>query len=122
MEKNNGTSTIFILGFIILLVFGYISFTKINNNDSNKYYSKIDDKVDAKITKMKYENGKLNINVSGSVSYICIKTTITNPNVDSICWKKFNGEISENIFPTKKYYIWFMQNNNISERYEFMVK
>ena len=80
--------------------------TNINTNETNG----------AKIISLSMENDKLKIVLDDGVSEYCVKTTKTEPSVNSICFKRVDTNIVyTSIYKYKKYYIWTKDyNGNIS--------
>ncbi len=121
MQSNSSVSFIIFGGLTILCIFTFVVASNLvsNNNESNSYYVKVDDNVDAKIESVNIVNGKLVIKASGNTSKYCVKSTKTIPNDNNICWKDMIGETaSTTVYGGKKYYVWIKDvNNNISNVY-----
>lgn len=117
MKNNNATSFIIIAGIFILCVFTFIATYNVleNHKESNSYYTKVDN-IDAKIESLKMKDNQLSIDTSGKSSFYCIKTTISKPDANSLCWKSLdNGKASVSIYSNKEYYLWLKDDKgNIS--------
>jgi len=61
-------------------------------------------------------NNKVELVTSGDIDSYCIKTTKTNPNLNSICWTKVKSEKTVvSLLALKKHYIWIKDTSgNIS--------
>lgn len=118
MKNNNITSHIIILGVIILCVFSHVAAKNLipKNISSNEFFSKVDEKMIAKIENYKSNEGNLIVNTSGQAKEICVKATKSTPKSNSICWNKvIDNQVSISIYSKKVYYIWIKDNkNNIS--------
>lgn len=115
MKNNNFTSFIVFGGVVILCVFTIVAIINLlpRNNESNSYYVKIDDEINAKIETLDIENNKLIIMTSGDAMEFCVKSTKSTPSSNNICWKKIENNIgSISIYQQKKYYIWIKDTNN----------
>ncbi|NMA51135.1 MAG: hypothetical protein GX951_04725 [Mollicutes bacterium] len=118
MKKNKITSLTIFIGIIIVFVFSLVAAVNIvrEKNESNSYYVKLGDEVDAKIEAIIIEDGKLKVDTSGNALEYCVKSTKTNPSINNICWKKIVDNAAEiAIYKYKRYYIWIKDvNGNIS--------
>ena len=123
MNSTKTTSYILILGIIILGVFTYVTALNIFDNDAstNPLFSKTEKEVDATIENIQIVNNKLIITTKGEAKELCIKTTKTEPKVNSLCWTKVeNNTLTTAIYSHKTYYIWLKDsNNNISNYTEY---
>lgn len=119
MSENKKTSYIIILGIFILGVFTYVAVLNIFNDNisTNPFFSKTETNSNTKIDKLEIINNKLVITTSEDTQNVCIKTTKTEPNPNSVCWIKVeNNQVTTSIYNYKTYYIWLKDsNNNISE-------
>ena len=117
MKNNLFIAVIIIFGIIILTIFSAVCFVSLSSkgNESNSYYQKTVMSCNAKIENLYIENGNLIVITSDNSKSVCIKTTKSNPNTDSICWKDVtNNKTSMTIYDGKKYYVWVKDNlNNI---------
>lgn len=118
MKKNNLTSFIIFSGIFVLCVFTFVATYNIlpNNRESNSYYAKPNDKINAKVESLNIQENKLVITTSGNASEYCAKTTKSTPKSDNLCWKKIeNNRASTSIYKDKKYYVWIKDTDgNIS--------
>lgn len=119
MKSNNGKSFLIIAGIIILCVFSYVAASNmVRDTSGDSFYAKVNG---AKIEDIKISEGSLIVNTSGSANRVCVKTTKSIPNSNSICFK----DVDENraifsIYVGKIYYIWVMDNSGkISDYAEF---
>ena len=118
MKNNNQTTFILLSGILILGIFTYVSIKNIlpKNDESDSYYVKVEEDINAKIEAFSIKNNKLIISTSGDASECCVKSTKTTPSENSLCWKKINNnEAIISVYENKKYYIWLKDNKgNIS--------
>lgn len=117
MKSNTNTSFIIIFGITILVVFTTIlSINLLPNYESNSYFVKVDDKMNAKIETVKINDNKMIITTSGDPAEYCVKSTRTTPKLNALCWNKMDNNTSSiEIFKNKKYYIWIKDKlGNIS--------
>ena len=118
MNSTKTTSYIVILGIIILGIFTYVATLNIFDNDAstNPLFSKTEKEVDAQIENTEVIDNKLVITTKGDAQELCIKTTKTEPKVNSLCWTKVeNNTVTISTYSYKTYYIWLKDsNNNIS--------
>ena len=124
MKQNKITSQIIIFGVVIICIFTYVAtINLIDNNSSNKYYAK-DKKIDGRIDNYYINDNKLVVEISGNIKDICIKTTRSIPDTNSICWNNVNdGRYSISIYDYKTYYIWIRDiNGNVSESVKYNSK
>ena len=114
MKKNNESSTLLIMGVIVLMAFcGIVAMNMLPESITSKaYYAKNDEEMNAKIENIAISDSKLSLITSGEASSYCIKTTKTNPNEQSICWKELtSNETSISVLSGKKYYVWIKDSN-----------
>lgn len=118
MDNNNSTSFIVVAGIIILCVFAYVTAYNLlpNNKESNSYYVKVENEINAKVETIIINDGKLNITTSGNATEYCVKPTKSKPESNNLCWKKIeNNEASISVYKGQNYYAWIKDNNgNIS--------
>ena len=118
IKKTNQTSTIIIMGVIVLCVFAFVVTLNLlpNGLNSDSYYAKIDDKVNGKIETLEMIEHKVELVISGKIDSYCIKTTKSNPDASAICWTKIESEKTIiSILAGKKYYLWIKDTDgNIS--------
>lgn len=117
MKQNRFTSQIIIFGIIVIGVFVYVAtINLINGNSSNNFYAS-DKKVDGKIDNYYVSNNKLIVEVSGNIQSICVKTTRSIPENNSICWNDVvDSRYDISVFEYKSYYIWIRDvNGNVSD-------
>lgn len=117
MKQNRFTSQIIIFGVIVIGVFVYVAtINLINGNSSNNFYAS-DKKVDGKIDNYYVSNNKLIVEVSGNIQSICVKTTRSIPENNSICWNDVvDSRYDISVFEYKSYYIWIRDvNGNVSD-------
>ncbi len=113
--KNSISSIMIVLGVLILGVFtGVVIYNFIpENEESNSYYVKVEDDMDAKIEGLEVNDGILNIDVSGDAKEYCVKSTRSTPSISALCWQKIeNNKASISVYQYKKYYIWIKDNND----------
>ncbi len=116
-KSNNATTFIILGGVLILTVFAIvIAINLLPKNESDSYYVKVDEEMEAKIESLKIEDGKLTITTSGEVAEYCVKSTRSKPKMNAICWKKMtDNSATMSIFLYKKYYVWIKDiDGNIS--------
>ena len=116
MKSNNMTTFIVVSGIIILVVFSAVLGVNLTPGyESNSYYAKPQE-MNAKIDNISFKNDKLYITTSGNTKEICVKTTVSTPDINNICWNNVsNNEISISVYKNKMYYIWIKdKDNNIS--------
>lgn len=116
-NSNNKTSIIIVLGIIILFIFsGVLVINILPNNESNPYYARMESKMNAKIEELIIEDSKLIIKTDYDAEAFCIKTTMSIPTTDALCWKKIeDNQATIPLYKNKKYYIWIKDSkNNIS--------
>ena len=113
MKNNKLTSFILIGGLVIVVAFtSVITINLMPNYESNSYYVKVNDKMDAKVEGLEIVNGKLFIETSGDAVEYCVKTTRTLPNETALWWNKIiNNKASIPIYEHKKYYVWIKDKN-----------
>ena len=114
MKKNNEMSFIIFAGLLVLSVFTFIVAYNLlpRNKESNNYYAKVDEEINAKIESLNIVGTTLNIITSGEAKEYCIKTTKSTPSPSNLCWNKIeNNEASISIMKYKKYYLWIKDNN-----------
>lgn len=114
MKNNSSTAYIILAGVIILCVFTIVTINNIlpNNIQTNSYYIKVDDDINAKIESLLIKDNKLNIVTSGSASFYCVKSTKSVPDDNNICWKEITNNKAEiSVYHNKKYYVWIKDNN-----------
>ena len=122
---KTSSKIILIVGIVIIAIFGYISVINIflqRDFSDMKFISGMDNNS-ARIENINFENGLLSIQTSNA-KYICVKSTRSNPSINSVCWNKIDNNLySTNIYSYKIYYIWLLdQENNISEKTIFNLK
>ena len=125
MKNNNMTTFIIVAGVLILCVFSSIlGLNMLPNYESDSYYVKIEEEMNAKIESIIIENTLVKVYTSGEASKYCVKTTKTTPDINNICWKQIDNNQAEfTIYKNRKYYIWIMdEENNISEPRNFTSK
>ena len=117
-KDDNQITFIIVVGVIILCVFSFIFASSLLpiNNESDSYFVKLEDDMNAKIESLDIENNKLKITMSGDTVSYCVKSTKSNPSVNSLCWKKVDNNVATiSIYQYKKYYVWIKDaNGNIS--------
>ena len=116
MNSQNATSSILILGVVILGIFSYVvAFNMLPNNIfSDSYYSKIDDEMSAKIEKYELLDNKIVVYTTGNNASICIKTTKSSPQKNALCWKKIKeNKIEIPVLQNEVYYIWIKDENGV---------
>ena len=124
MKQNKITSQIIIFGVVIICIFTYVAtINLIDNNSSNKYYAK-DKDIKARIENYYFDNNKLVVETSGEADYVCIKTTRSQPEKNSVCWTKVKDNmVAINIYDYKSYYIWIRDiNGNVSDAAKYNPK
>ena len=118
-SKNSNSAMTFIIvaGVIVLVVFTSIAaLNLLPNYESNSYYVKVDEEMDAQIESINIKNGKLILTTSGDPTHYCVKSTRSKPSVNNICWQEINNnQATISVFQYKKYYVWIKdQKGNIS--------
>ena len=115
MKKNNLTTFIVITGFIILVLFIYIAVVNLNGNEESIFYSsKTESNMEAKPEYVDIVNNQLIIKTTGGKAYYCIKTTKSEPSVNSLCFNELeNNFASVYVLPYKTYYVWIKDSNNV---------
>ena len=107
--------TIFLIisGAVILGFFTAVVVLNILPNYQNNYGSL----MDAKITNVTYNDGKITIETTGDAESFCIKSTKSRPNAQNICWQDIeNNTATISVFPYKRYYVWIKDSSgNISD-------
>lgn len=119
MKSNNGKSFLIIAGIIILCVFSYVAASNmVRDTSGDSFYAKVNG---AKIEDIKISEGSLIVNTSGGANRVCVKTTKSIPNSNSICFKDVDeNRATFSIYVGKIYYIWVMDNSGkISDYAEF---
>lgn len=118
MKKNNNmTSFIIAAGIIVIAIFtAVLGVNLLPNYESNSYYSKVGDKVNAKIETLDIKDNMLNITTSGYAKEYCVKTTRTTPELNNVCWNEIeDNTASIAVYKDEKYYVWIKDiNDNIS--------
>ena len=117
IQNNNQISFILIAGVIILCIFSsVVAVNLISKNESDSYYVKLEDDMNAKIESLDIKDSKLKITMSGDTAEYCVKSTKSTPEPDSLCWKKINDNTAViSIYQYKKYYVWIKDiKGNIS--------
>lgn len=73
--------------------------------------------MNAKITNVTYNDGKITIETAGDAESFCIKSTKSRPNAQNICWVDLeNNMATTSAFPYKRYYVWIKDSSgNISD-------
>lgn len=119
MDNKNSSSSLILLGILILGIFTYISAINIlPNNSSNSFFSKDNGEMNTVITNVSLENDKLIITTNNNEASICIKQTKSEPSNNSLCWKNtVNNQITIHVFVGKTYYIWVKDNENKISNY-----
>ena len=115
MDNTKTTSYMIILGILIVGVFTYTIVLNIytDKTSSNLFFSKTEQEANATIESIKTINDKIIINTAGDAKEICIKTTKTNPKLNSICWTKVeNNTLETTVYSYKTYYIWIKDSSN----------
>ncbi len=118
-KRNNNSATTFIIvtGIIVLVVFTSIStLNLLPNYESNSYYVKVNEEMEAQIESINIENGKLILTTSGNPTHYCVKSTRSMPSENNICWHEIkDNKASISVFQYKKYYIWIKdKDGNVS--------
>ena len=118
-SKNSNSAMTFIIvaGVIVLVVFTSIAaLNLLPNYESNSYYVKVDEEMDAQIESINIKDGKLILTTSGNPTHYCVKSTRSKPSANNICWQEIdNNQATISVFQYKKYYIWIKdQKGNIS--------
>ena len=120
MKNNNLTTFIIISSIFLLCIFTVIATYNIipNNKESDSYYVKGSEYINAKIETVEIRDDKLYITTSGDAIEYCVKTTRSKPKLSNLCWNELeNNSASISIYKQKKYYIWIKDNmGNISNR------
>ena len=118
MKNVNQTTFKIVLGIIILFVFSYVSYLNIKTDvlQSDSYFAKNEEEMIAKIESYEINDSTLKLVTSGDIKSYCIKSTRSEPNEDSICWKDTDTNINFiNVLKGNRYYLWIKdENNNIS--------
>ncbi len=117
MKNNTMTSFIIISGIIVLGIFIVVAVINVMPNyESDSYYVKVENDMDAKIEDFLIQDGKLTITTSGDAKEYCVKSTRTRPTSNSLCWNDIKDNVATiSIFEHKKYYIWIKdEEGNIS--------
>lgn len=119
MDNKNSSSSLILLGILILGIFTYISAINIlPNNSSNSFFSKDNGEMNTVITNVSLENDKLIITTNNNEALICVKQTKSEPSNNSLCWKNtVNNQITLRVFVGKTYYIWVKDNENKISNY-----
>lgn len=119
MDNKNSSSSLILLGILILGIFTYISAINIlPNNSSNSFFSKDNGEMNTVITNLSLENDKLIITTNNNEATICVKQTKSEPSNNSLCWKNtVNNQITIRVFVGKTYYIWVKDNENKISNY-----
>lgn len=120
-NKNGSWTTTFIIvaGVIVLVVFTSIATLNLMPNyESNSYYVKVDEEMDAQIESINIKDGKLILTTSGDPTHYCVKSTRSKPSENNICWQKISNNVASiSIFQYKKYYIWIKDKNGKISNY-----
>lgn len=113
MKNNNIATFIIISSIIILTVFTSVcSYEFLQKSETDPYYSQVITGKEAQIISIENKETSLVIKTKNAVK-ICVKSTVSKPKVDSMCWKKIENDIhEENIIKQKKYYVWVMNEEN----------
>ena len=119
MDNKNSSSSLILLGILILGIFTYISAINIlPNNSSNSFFSKDNGEMNTVITNLSLKNDKLIITTNNNEATICVKQTKSEPSNNSLCWKNtVNNQITIRVFVGKTYYIWVKDNENKISNY-----
>ena len=119
MDNKNSSSSLILLGILILGIFTYISAINIlPNNSSNSFFSKDNGEMNTVITNVSLENDKLIITTNNNEALICVKQTKSEPSNNSLCCKNtVNNQITLRVFVGKTYYIWVKDNENKISNY-----
>lgn len=120
MKENNSKTFIIFSLLLIICVFIVISIYNImpKNDESNSYYVKVNEEINANIESLNIDDGKVIIQTSGGPIKYCIKSTRSTPNKDALCWKEIvNNEAYISIIDYKTYYIWLMDINGQISNY-----
>lgn len=124
--NNKRTSQIIILGTIVLIIFTIVSINILltSHTETTPYYARTDDNVNANIETIDYENNRLVIRTSGEASAICIKSTRSTPDTNSLCFKSIkDNKLITSIYTYKEYYIWLKDNEgNMTERIKYVLE
>lgn len=100
-----------IIGAFILGVFMAISV--INMSGVNNY--QLSTNV---VKRINYDDGKINIKTREDIASVCVKSTKTEPAVDSLCWiDTIDNETTISIYEYKTYYIWVKDGNGLVSYY-----
>lgn len=113
MKNNKQTTFIIVASVLILIVFTSVATYNLipKNKESDSYYVKVNDNMDAKIEGMEIDDNVLLIKTSGDALKYCVKSTVSTPKENSLCWKEIeNNEASISIYHDKKYYVWIMDS------------
>lgn len=101
-------------GILVLSIFTVIAVYNImpKNRESNSYYVKVGEEMDAKIEDFVIDKEHLTITTSGDVAEYCVKSTRSTPSPSSLCWKKIENDTATiSIYAYKKYYIWLKDDS-----------
>jgi len=118
MKNNKELSYLIITGVFIITIFTSVILVNLyNNNENDSYYGKADKEIDASIDDLFVKDTILKITTSGNPVKYCVKTTMSVPGKNNLCWKDiYNNEVSVEVYKNKKYYIWIKDiNDNISK-------
>lgn len=114
LQKNKSTSFIIVVGSFIIIIFIYVIAINLLPKalSSDTYYARTDYEMNAKIESLEIEKEKLIIKTSGEAIAYCVKSTKTNPPINSLCWNNiYNNTASISILPARKYYIWIRDSS-----------
>ena len=109
--KNKNTWLIVLGGMVVVLIFTAVVIKNIPKTSS--FDANIDSAISLKIESLDILDNKAILYTTDDIRNYCAKTTISTPNIKSLCWKSLDNNKAEiNIYSHKKYYIWIMDDNN----------
>ena len=106
----------YIVIVVIAILFFDIAVYVINNNYGNMKADSVG-YINDNVNSIRYENGKLRIDVSNNIKEYCLKTTKSKPENNNICFNKINNIAYVSIYEYKKYYLWLLDKNDIVSDY-----
>ena len=111
--KKEDNKVIIIVSSIILGVFLAVCLFNLRfTNEEDTYYS-----TDI-IKSIDYINNKLNLTTNDEIVAVCVKSTKSTPEIDSLCWKDvLNNRVTLSIYEYKTYYIWTKDNQDTINYY-----
>ena len=109
MKNNNVATFIIIASVIIITVFTSVcSYEFLKKNETDPYYSQVVTGKEPQIVSITSMENSIVVRTKNAEK-ICVKTTVSKPKANSMCWEKVENNVHEaSLIININYYVWVM--------------